>query len=245
MDALTELDRLTLDPEVKAQVSALMGSLAEALQQANGQLAAKAAEIFEKDTKIAALTHELAYYKRIRFGQKTEALTSLQRELFREDFETDLSAIEAELESLKAMPRSTVVAPRSLRRGRQPLPDHLLRIEHRHEPASCSCGQCGGKLTHIRDDITEQLDVEPAKFFVHRHIRPQYACRHCETVTAAVVPSALIDGGLAAVGLLVWVVIGKYLDHLPLYRLEQIASRSGVNLSRLTLAEPIGSVKWE
>jgi transposase len=242
MDALAELDRLTLDPEVKAQLSTLMGSLTEALQQANGQLAAKAAEIVAKDAKIAALTHELAYYKRIRFGQKTEALAGLQRDLFREDVETDLAAIEAELESLKATPRPSVAVPRSLRRGRQPLPDHLPRIEHRHEPRSCACGQCGGKLTHIRDDITEQLDVEPAKFFVCRHIRPQYACRACETVVAEATPPAIIDGGLAAPGLLAWVVTGKYLDHLPLYRLEQIAGRSGVNLSRSTLADWVGQV---
>jgi transposase len=242
MDALTELDRLTLDPELKAQVSALMGSLTEALQQANGQLAAKAAEIVEKDTKIAALTHELAYYKRIRFGQKTETLAGLQRDLFREDVETDLAAIEAELESLKATPRPTVAVPRSPRTGRQPLSDHLPRIEHRHEPASCTCGQCGGKLSHIRDDTTEQLDVEPAKFFVRRHIRPQYACRHCETVVAEAVPPAIIDGGLAAPGLLAWVITSKYLDHLPLYRLEQIASRSDVNLPRSTLADWVGQV---
>jgi transposase len=228
MDALAKLDQCHFEPAVKVQV-------AELLQAFTVELAAK-------EVKIAALTHELAYYKRIRFGQKTEALAGLQRDLFREDVEADLSAIEAELDTLKATPRSTVAVPRSPRTGRQPLPDHLPRIEHRHEPQSCSCGQCGGKLSHIRDDITEQLDVEPAQFFVHRHIRPQYACRACETVIAEAVPPAMIDGGLAAVGLLVWVVIGKYLDHSPLYRLEQIASRSGVKLSRSTLADWVGQV---
>jgi transposase len=253
MDTLAELDRFNLDPTVKSQLSALMTSLlrqnSEALAAKNAELAEKnglleqsTKAIAEKDTKIAALTHELAYYKRIRFGQKTEALAGLQRDLFREDVETDLAAIEAELASLKATPRSTVAVPRSPRTGRQPLPEQLPRIEHRHEPQSCTCGQCGGKLSHIRDDITEQLDVEPAKFFVHRHIRPQYACRACETVIAEAVPPAIIDGGLAAVGLLVWVVIGKYLDHSPLYRLEQIASRSGVKLSRSTLADWVGQV---
>jgi transposase len=228
MDAIVELDRYDFEPAVKTQVAGLLQALT--------------AELAAKDVKIAALTHELAYYKRIRFGQKTEALAGLQRDLFREDVETDLAAIEAELESLKATPRSTVAAPRSSRRGRQPLPDHLPRIEHRHEPQSCTCGQCGGKLTHIRDDITEQLDVEPSKFFVRRHIRPQYACRSCETVIAEGVPPAIIDGSLAAPGLLAWVVTGKYLDHLPLYRLEQIASRSDVNLSRSTLADWVGQV---
>ncbi len=125
---------------------------------------------------------------------------------------------------------------------RQPLPDHLPRIEHRHEPESCTCGHCGNDLVKIGEDVTEQLDVEPAKFFVHRHIRPQYACRSCETITAAPIPPAVIDGGMAAVGLLAWVMIGKYQDHLPLYRLEQIAARDHVILPRSTLADWVGRV---
>lgn len=88
--------------------------------------------------------------------------------------------------------------------------------------------------------MTEQLDVEPARFFVHRHIRPQYACRTCETITAEPVPPAVIDGGMAAPGLLAWVIINKYLNHLPLYRLGQIAAREQITLSRSTLAQWVG-----
>jgi hypothetical protein len=62
------------------------------------------------------------------------------------------------------------------------------------------------------------------------------------TITAAPIPPALIDGGMAAVGLLAWVIISKYLDHLPLYRLEQIAARDQVCLSRSTLAEWVGRI---
>jgi transposase/nucleoside-diphosphate-sugar epimerase len=126
------------------------------------------------------------------------------------------------------------------RAGRQALPPELPRVEQRHEPESCQCGQCGKDLVKIGEDISEQLDVEPARFFVHRHIRPQYACRACETVTAAQVPPAVIDGGLAAPGLLAWVAVSKYADHLPLYRIEQIAARQGVTLARSTLAEWVG-----
>ncbi|WP_156398074.1 transposase, partial [Duganella sp. Root336D2] len=82
----------------------------------------------------------------------------------------------------------------------------------------------------------------PARFFVHRHIRPQYACRGCETVTAAPIPPAVIDGGMAAPRLLAWVAVSKFADHLPLYRLEQIAARQGVPLARSTLAEWLGKV---
>ena len=91
---------------------------------------------------------------------------------------------------------------------------------------------------------TALSDVEPARFFVHRHIRPQYACRACETVCAAPIPPAVIDGGLAAVGLYVWVIIGKFLDHLPLYRLEQIAPREDVTLSRVDAGAGVDASAW-
>ncbi len=42
---------------------------------------------------------------------------------------------------------------------------------------------------------------------------------------------------MAAVGLLTWVLVSKFQDHLPLYRLEQIAARDQVILSRSTLAD--------
>jgi transposase len=175
METLSGLDQLDLEPAVKGQVSALMAALVgQARQEAAAQLKAHAAEIAQKDFKIQALTHELAYYKRIRFNPKTETLSALQRDVFEETWDTDIAAMAAELEALKETPpRTTVAKAYPPRTSRRPLPEHLPRIEHRHEPASCTCGQCGGNLTKIRDDITEQLDVEPAKFFVHPHIRPQ------------------------------------------------------------------------
>jgi hypothetical protein len=131
--------------------------------------ALKAAEL-----KIQALTLELAHHKRMRFGQRSEALAAGQRELFEETVAADLAAIEAELE--QAQHGLNPKAPRKprARAGRQPLPAHLPRVEHRHEPGSCSCGHCGSELVKIGEDVSEQLDVEPAKFTVHRHIRPQY-----------------------------------------------------------------------
>jgi transposase len=234
MNPLTKLDQLNLEPSAKTEVAALIQAL---LEQAERD--AKALQ--SKDVKIAALTHELAYYKRIRFSTKSEALASLQRDVFEETWNTDISAIDEEIEQLQDNPPcDTVVRPKRAHAGRQSLPDHLPRIEHRHEPESCTCEHCGRERVKIGEDVTEQLDVEPAQFFVHRHIRPQYACRACETVTAAPIPPAVIDGGMAAVGLLAWVMISKFLDHLPLYRLEQMAARDGVNLSRSTLADWVG-----
>jgi len=234
MNPLAKLDQLNLEPAAKTELAAMFQILIE-----QSERDAKIIQV--KELKIGALTHELAYYKRIRFSTKSEALAPLQRDVFEETWNADISAIEAEVEQLQeTSPGETVARPKRPRAGRQPLPTHLPRIEHRHEPESCTCGQCGKDLIKIGEDISEQLDVEPAKFFVHRHIRPQYACRSCETVTAAPIPPAVIDGGMAATGLLTWVMIGKYQDHLPLYRLEQIAVRDGVALSRSTLADWVG-----
>ena len=163
--------------------------------------------------------------------------------------------MEAELEAVAKDIGSSAPPPAKRRpTGRQALPTHLPRIEHRHEPDTCTCNACGADLVKIGEDVSEQLDVKPAQFFVHgpgprpprrpapRHIRPQYACRTCETVTAAPIPAAVIQGSLGAPGLHAWVAVQKFLDHLPLYRIEQISDRYGVPIARSTLAEWVGRI---
>ena len=233
MELQAELARFNADPALQEWVSGTLDRLLE-------QTRRDAAAIHAANLKIQALTLELAQLRRMRFGVRSEALSAEQRELFAETLASDLAATEAELEAQP--PTNTAARSARSRAGRQPLPEHLPRIEHRHEPQSCSCDQCGKALVKIGEDVSEQLDVEPARFFVHRHIRPQYACRSCETVVAAAVPPALIDGGMGSVGLYAWLIIGKYLDHLPLYRLEGVAQRAGVTLSRSTLAEWVGRI---
>ena len=214
----------------------------EAIAAGAAQMLRKEQLLKTADTKIAALTLELAHHRRIRFAHKSEALSAEQRDLFDETWEVDLAAMQAELDAQAAALAQGRPKARRPRAGRQPLPEHLPRIEHRHEPDSCQCGRCGGALNLIGEDVSEQLDVEPARFFVHRHIRPQYACRACETVTAAPVPPAIIDGGMAAPGLLAWLAVSKHVDHLPLYRIAQIGARQDVPLPISTTADWLGKV---
>lgn len=246
MDLHAELARLNAAPELPEWVVGTVQKLLDQAQKDAAQSVRRNTELHAANTKIQALTLELMHLRRMRFGARSEAFSAEERDLFQDTLASDLAAAEAELAKKQAEAAAACEpqAPRPARprAGRQPLPDHLPRIEHRHEPESCTCGKCGSDLVKIGEDISEQLDVEPAKFFVHRHIRPQYACRPCETVSAAPIPPAVIDGGMAAVGLYVWVIIGKYLDHLPLYRLEQIAARDRVILSRTTMAEWVGRI---
>lgn len=246
MNWMAKLQRSNLDPNV---VSMLLARLEQSdqdaieLKQLSKRTQHDAAYIKAADLKIAALTLELAHHKRIHFANKSEAFTPEQRELFQETGDADLAAMEAELEAVAKDIGSSAPPPVKRRpTGRQALPAHLPRIEHRHEPDSCSCESCGADLVKIGEDISEQLDVKPAQFFVHRHIRPQYACRTCETVTAEPIPAAVIQGSLGAPGLHAWVAVQKFLDHLPLYRIEQISARYGVSIARSTLAEWMGRI---
>lgn len=253
MDLDAELARLNAPPELADWILGTVQKLIDQAQEEAAESTRLSEQITRRDTelhaariKIQALTLELAHLRRMRFGARSEALSPEERDLFQETLAGDLAAAQAELAGKQAEAAASaepqVPRPPRSRAGRQPLPDHLPRIEHLHEPDSCTCGQCGKELVKIGEDISEQLDVEPARFFVHRHIRPQYACRACETVSAAPIPAAVIDAGMAATGLLSWVAISKFLDHLPLYRLEQIAARDGVTLSRTTMAEWVGRI---
>jgi transposase len=154
MNVLAKRDQLGLNPVAKTEEAALIQALLDQAER-------NAKTIQAKDVKIEALTHELAHIRRIRYGVKSETLTPLQRDVFEETWNTDLSAIEAEVEYLQDHePGDTVTKPKRPRAGRQPLPVHLSRIEHYHEPETCTCGTCGNDLVKIREDITDQLDVE-------------------------------------------------------------------------------------
>lgn len=81
----------------------------------------------------------------------------------------------------------------------------------------------------------------PAQFRVIVTRRPKYACRSCEeAVVQAPAPSRLIEGGIPTEATVAHVLVGKYADHLPLYRQAQIYARQGVNLDRSTLADWVG-----
>ena len=138
-----EFADLNLDPAQQEGVAAVVLPLRVEAEKLRAKAALDA-------LKIQALTLELAHLRRIRFGVKNEALSPEQRDLFRETAETDCAAIEAEVEQQLSLPR----VPRT-GAGRGTLPEHLPRIEHRHEPESCTCGQCGGELVKIGEDISE------------------------------------------------------------------------------------------
>ena len=128
-------------------------------------------EITFKSTKVDQLTHELAQYKRLRFGKSREKLDAAQSSLLEETLDADLAAIEEELKQLRPAPETE--DKQQLRR--MPLPAHLPRVDVRHEPESTICA-CGCALKRVGEDVAEKLDYVPGVLTVERHVRGKWAC---------------------------------------------------------------------
>jgi transposase len=124
--------------------------------------------------------------------------------------------------------------------GRRALPANLPRIPVVHDlpEAEKVCSDCGQPRHQIGLEKTEQLDYRPAALFILEHQRPKYACGQCHGKVAAAAKSPQpIAKGLPGPGLLAHVITSKYGDHLPLYRLEGIFSRFGIQLTRSTMCD--------
>ena len=151
------------------------------------------------------LKRQLAYLKRMVFGQKRERFVpSVPEEQMSLDvlFETAGAKIPGFAES-----KETITYDRRKPKkghGRNPIPDDLHREKHVLDvPASekvCSC--CGSEKKHIGDDVTEELEYKPAIFFVNQYVRPKYACPKCPDngITTALMPPRPIDKGSCRAG---------------------------------------------
>jgi transposase len=94
----------------------------------------------------------------------------------------------------------------------------------------------------IGEEVTEQLDYEPARFFKRRIVRRKFVRRDHPYAAPILAPlDTLLERSIAAPGLLAAIIVGKYVDHLPLYRQEQIFwTRHRVQLPRQTMAQWMG-----
>ncbi|ENY3775125.1 TPA: IS66 family transposase [Pseudomonas aeruginosa] len=191
---------------------------------------------------LEKLTHENALLKRMKFAAQSERFNPEQKSLFEDEIEADLAAVATEIDALQQEP-----AAANLQEKKQPkrlaLPAHLPRRDIHHEPESTTCRTpgCGCQLKRIGEDVAEKLDYVPGVFSVERHIRGKWACSQCETITQAPVDAHVIDKGIPTAGLLAQVLVGKYADHLPLYRQEAIFGRAGLAIPRSTLAQWVGT----
>jgi transposase len=200
-------------------------------------LAATAEDYDHLKEEHAELLETLALLRRCLFGPRRERCTDDpdQGHLF------DLPA-EPEPEPLTPPPADDTASPRTrpARTPRRARFEHLphIRIEHDLTEAEKTCSCCGTPKVRIGEDESRELEFIPARLEVRVHVLPKYACSKCrDGVASPPVPPKPTPGGLAGPGLAAFVVVSKFADHLPLYRLEDILTRHGVYLSRSTLCD--------
>jgi transposase len=205
--------------------------LRAALLQARHEMAALSATVEEQRGTIVKQERTIVDLLAALRGKRRERIDPNQLVLF------ELGELEALIEE-----QANESAPRRKRRphGRRLLPDDLPREEVLHElpEAQRLCPHDGQPMQPIRYEISQQLDYEPAKLKVIVHKRAVYACpaKHdAATLRTAPKPHQPIDKGLPGPGLLAALVLGKFGDHLPAYRLEDILGRHGVQIRRSTI----------
>lgn len=196
--------------------------------------------------KIARLESIVAMPRRAQYGTRSEKLRidpldAEQLAFVFDELQTGLAEIKAGREKHAGTP-----GPRSPR-PRKGFAPHLERVERVIEPAvPADC--IDREAVRIGEDVSERLDVTPAKFRVIVTRRPKYAYRLAsgeDRIVQAPAPDHLIAGGIPTEALLAQVAVSKYADGLPLYRQEEIYARDGVELDRSLMAQWMGRVGFE
>ena len=212
-------------------------SLRDMVIQLQGEIHCLKSQKTHLQEQIRLLKNEL-------FGRKTEKYPAEQSDLFNEaealvedgDGSESIATGDTVPLGIEAT-ESSAVAP-STKRGRKALPKEFPRIDIIHElpEPQRHCPE-GHVLVVIGEEVSEQLDIIPAKIQILRHIRKKYACPCCGNgVKTAPMPPQPIPKSNASPALLAFIVISKFLDALPLYRQSKQFARIGVNLPRATLA---------
>jgi len=228
----TERERRLADAERRAS---------ESQQQVTdlGHVLNETAASFEQlRQEHAATREELAWYKRWVHGRRSERLADGEGQGHLFDVTPPAAERTDDLELSAPLP--PIAADR---RGRRRRELDLSRLpHHRHESelsaAEKICDCCGRPKDRIGEDVTRVVEHMPAKLEVHEYVRGKYACRYCKNgVSSPPPPPRPIARGIAGPGLIAEIIVSKFGDHLPLYRLEDIFVRCGVHFARSTLCD--------
>jgi transposase len=196
------------------------------------------------EERIARLMGIIKMLERSRFGRRSEKLGAgvsgdEQYALILEEITTGVAALETERDAVAG----SLMARRPAR-PRKAFPAHLERVEVIIEPAAVA-GFAEQDRILIGEDVSERLDVTPARFRVIVTRRPKYVYRGLDGVVQAAAAPRIIENGLPTEALLAQIAVAKYADGLPLYRQEAIYARDKVGLERSLMAQWMGRVGFE
>ena len=197
----------------------------EALQEKSyNDLLTEVADLREDNLRLRELLR-LAYKDKYSFKSESTVHPGM-KPLF-EDFKDKEPREENEGKSVEVKPHERKIK-------RKPLPPELEReeiiVDLSDEEKSCPC--CQNAMEQISEKISEKLDFIPAKVTVKKFVRPVYSCTKCQEAKSANMPAHPIPKAQVTINTLANILTLKYVDGLPLYRIEEIIKRSGVEISR-------------
>ena len=194
-------------------------------------------KLTENANKINHLQDMVNLLQRRKYAPQSEQVNWDQMGLFNEV--EDLANAPAEEDSLEIEDeKETIIYERS-KKKRTRLPENLPREEVivDLEEKDKVCIHDGAQLKKIGEEVSEKIEIVPAKVFVKKTIRYMYACPCCdEGMKTAAAPKALLPKTMASASLVAYTIIAKFMDGLPLYRQEKIYARIGVTLTRQSMA---------
>jgi transposase len=220
---------------------AFLKAMIAALQAQNAKMSAT---LLAHDQLIQSLRLRIAKLKKQVFGKSSEKIEREieQLELALEDLliaaaESDTRPIE-EANEPAPVAAVTSTAERIMRR-RPRVSEKAVRERREFDPGTC-CPACGGELRLVGEDASEILDMIAARMKVIEIARLKKSCRCCEKMVQVPAPSRPIPGSMAGAGLLAYILVSKFDDHLPLYRLSEIFARMGADIPDSTLVDWCG-----
>src|SRR5690606_22179795 len=173
------------------------------------------------------LKAQVEMLRRMQFGQKRERFESASGQLSL-PFEAAPAEVAEQQEEIKQKIEYTRKRPNH--KGRAKLPEHLPVVEIEiHPQGDLADMVCIGK------EITEELECEPAKFYINRYIRYKYTPKNGDGVRIGGLPERVIDKGIPGAGLLAIILTVKCMDHLRRYRQEQIFARGNIGIASWTI----------
>ena len=215
-------------------------SPSESIDSLKDALAEKERVITHLTSQVNTLQNALLNMNRHRFGSK--------RDLFVSHNQLMIPLVgEVETPKPKPEPDTTVekiTVPeheRTVPRGRKKISD-VPRKQFIHETEQTHCSCCSGELAQLQPIVTEELYYQPAVIEVHEHIRTVKGCPRCKSkeaiVTAELPPEVQpFQGCRASRTLVAMIAVAKYVDAMPLYRLERKTRRLGFEIPRQRMCD--------
>lgn len=224
---------------------AALKAMVIALQAENAKMSAT---LRAHDLLVQTLRIRIAKLQKLKFGARSEKIAREieQLELALEDLmvakaETnDTPLEEAEIPDEDLPPTEKAgFSPKKRSRRRPRVSENTPRERRELDPGD-TCPDCGGGLRVVGEDISELLDMIAAQIKVIEIARVKKSCRRCERMVQEPAPSRPIPRSMAGPGLLAHILVSKFDDHVPLYRLNEIFARMGADIPDTTMVDWCG-----